>query len=80
MHKQILLLDLKLFAAGSDVALFEEEQLHILSHQSPHSDVKFPFVDQQRLFNVLLDDKGGGFYILVYFADGTGVHLVLELC
>ena len=46
-----------LTGARPDVAFFEEEHLQVLSDEHPDPDVELPPVDEQRVLDVLLNDK-----------------------
>ena len=41
------------------VAFSEEEDIHVLVEEHPHSDVKLALVDETWSLDVLLDDEGG---------------------
>lgn len=43
--------------AGSDVPLLEEEAVQVLVNEHPYTDVELPSFDQQRVFNILLNDE-----------------------
>ena len=60
MHKgvvNIFQVNAKLSGRGSQVALFEEEEVQVLVQKDPHTDVKFTVADQKWALNVFLDDE-----------------------
>lgn len=69
-------------AAGSDVAFLEDIDLHVLRKEDPDSDIEFAAVDEEGVFEVLLDDEGVGLQVEgsggVVVADVVAVEEVLE--
>ena len=61
----VLKVDAKLCRRRPQVALFEEEELVFVGQQDPDTDVELALVDQQRLLDVLLDDEGVVFYLVL---------------
>ena len=61
-------------AAGADVALLEEKTIERGSHQDPYADVKLPAFDQQRVLEVLLDDKLTALYYSCRWLSLQGLH------
>ena len=60
MHKgvvNIFQVNAKLSRRGSQVALFEEEEVQVLVQKDPDADVKFTVADQKWALNVFLDDE-----------------------
>lgn len=51
-----------LLARCTDITLFEEVELEVVSHQCPNTHIKFTVVYQKGTLYVLLHDKTEGFY------------------
>ena len=54
MHKLILVIQWIFIRASPHISYLVEEQFHLICCQSQHSNIKFPLVVEQWLFNVLL--------------------------
>ena len=52
-------------AASSDVPLFKEITLPVLTYEHPDPDVKLASVNQKRVLHVLLDYEGTGLDVVV---------------
>ena len=44
--------------AHTQIAFREEIQVGVVGQQHPDSNVKLPLVDEERAFDILLDDEG----------------------
>jgi len=65
MNVEVVFAEVKLLAAGADVALPKEVQVHVMCEQHPNSYIVLPAVHEHRTFDVLLDHKRFRFDVLV---------------
>ena len=65
--------------ARPDVALSEEKAIQVLSYQHPHSDVELSALDEQRVFNVFLNDKLSAFYQILVLLRTSSLQLRCRL-